>query len=187
LAAHEQLKADTGIGDQFMMHHIPNADAYFNPSEVLELQASLARTREKLRTKYTDMRVDFNWDLDQNAYHSSRRPARSSSCSMAFKGVNIFTDGKIASCGDGHTIGNVMNGSIYDAWNGPKRAELISLLGKEHILPMCFRCCGIMSDLKFDETSALYPRAALSGSRDLGSILTATQQIMSRSNEELSK
>jgi MoaA/NifB/PqqE/SkfB family radical SAM enzyme len=165
-AAHQQLKAETGIGDQLMMHHIPNAEAYFDRSEVLELQASLDRTREKLKTKYRDMRVDFNWDLDQSSYYSSRRPARSSSCALPFNRIDVYTDGKIASCGDGHAIGNVMTGSIYDAWNGPQRAELMALLGKERILPMCFRCCGIQSDLKFDETSAPYPRVGLGGTRE---------------------
>lgn len=162
LAAHEQMKADTGIGNQVSMAHVPNAEAYFDRSEVLELQASLARTRVKLRTKYRDMRVDFNWDLDLNAYYSSRRPAKSSSCAMTLNRVDVFTDGRIASCGDGHTIGNIMTDSIYDAWNGPRRAEIKALLVKERILPMCFRCCG-MNDLKFDETSVPYPRAALSG------------------------
>src|SRR5579863_7359289 len=166
MAAHRQMKAETGIGDQVMMHHIPNTDSYFDRSEILELQSSLARTREKLRTKFRDMRVDFNWDLDLNAYYSSRRPAKSSSCAMPFNRIDVFTDGKIGSCGDGHAIGNVMTGSIYEAWNGPERAALISLLDKERILPMCFRCCGIIPGLKFDETSTPYPRASLADSRE---------------------
>ena len=161
MAAHHKMKAETGIGDQLMMHHIPDADAYFDRSEVRDLQASLARTREKLKRQYPDMRVDFNFDLDLNDYYSPRRPASSSKCSLPFHRVDVFPDGRIASCGDGHTLGNILSGSIYDAWNGPQRAELMALLRKERILPMCFRCCGIMPDLKFDDTSTPYPPAAL--------------------------
>jgi MoaA/NifB/PqqE/SkfB family radical SAM enzyme len=156
VAAHHRMKGETGIGDRLMEHHIPNENSYLNQSEVLELQASLARVREKLENQYTDLRVDFNWNLDLSAYYSPRRPAISSSCGMPFHRIDVYPDGRIASCGDGHTLGNVLTGSIYDAWNGPERARLTNLLNRERVLPMCFRCCGIMNNLKFDETSTPY-------------------------------
>jgi MoaA/NifB/PqqE/SkfB family radical SAM enzyme len=156
MAAHRRMKAETGIGDQVMQHHIPEIDYYLSPDEVAELKDSHARVRAKLDGPYRDMRVDCNWNLDLNAYYSSGRPGMSSTCALPFDRVDVYPDGRISSCGDGHTIGNVLAGSIRDAWNGTERKRLLDLLAAQKILPMCFRCCGILAGLKFDETSVPY-------------------------------
>jgi sulfatase maturation enzyme AslB (radical SAM superfamily) len=156
MAAHRQMKLDTGIGDQVAAHHIPGVDSYFTPDEVAALKSSLARVRAKANSSYRDLRVDFDWNLDLDAYYSPRRPGLSSSCALPFDRVDIFPDGRIASCMDGHTIGNVLTGTIRDAWNGPERRRLLALLAKEKVLPMCFRCCGISYNIKFDETAVPY-------------------------------
>ena len=88
--------------------------------------------------------------------YSPRRPGRSSFCALPLDRVDVYPDGHIASCIDGHTIGNVLTGTIRDAWNSPERQRLLALLAKEKVLPMCFRCCGISYKIKFDETAVAY-------------------------------
>lgn len=157
MAAHRKLKADTGVGDQVMQHHIPGEDSYFDREEVAVLRNVIERLRHKV-ADYPDLRVDFDWKLDLDAYYSPRRPSTSSTCAMPHNRVDVYTDGRIASCGDGHTLGNVLEGTIESAWNGPARAQLLDVLAREKVMPMCFRCCGIMPGLAFDETSIAYDK-----------------------------
>ena len=156
MAAHRQMRAETGIGDQLMQHHVPGVDSYLTPIEVAEFRKSLQRIREMSKTRLGGMRIDFDWNLDLDAYYSSRRPALSSSCNLPFTRVDVFPDGRIATCGDAHTIGNILTGSIRDAWEGEEKERVLRLLARDRVLPMCFRCCGILNGLRFDETSAPY-------------------------------
>jgi len=104
-----------------------------------------------------DMRVDCDWNLDLDKYYSPRPPGPTSSCNLPFDRVDIHTDGRIAVCGDGHTIGNVNSGTITEAWSGEKYRRFRGVLNKHKIMPMCFRCCGIMGNLRFDDSVALKP------------------------------
>ena len=156
MAAHLRMKAETGIGDQLMEHHVSGVDSYLTREEVHGFKDSLRRVREMRSTRLRGMRIDFDWNLDLDAYYSSRRPALSSSCSLPFNRVDVYPDGRIATCGDAHTLGNVLTGSIRDAWMGAERRRMLELLSRERILPMCFRCCGILNGLRFDETSTPY-------------------------------
>jgi MoaA/NifB/PqqE/SkfB family radical SAM enzyme len=154
--AHKELKASSGIGDNLTQHHISGIDSYFDRSEIADLKESLARTRTKVSSRYRDMRVDSGWNLDLDAYYSPRRPALSSSCAAPFSRIDVNPGGRISSCLDGHTIGDVLHGSIYEAWNGKERKKLLDLLARQKVLPMCFRCCEIQRGLKFDHTSLPY-------------------------------
>ena len=156
MAAHNRMKAETGLGDQVMAHHVSNVDSYLTQDEVCEFKQSLSRIRSMCDARLKGMRIDFDWKLDLDSYYSPKRPALSSSCSLPFNRVDIYPDGRIATCGDAHTMGNVLTGSIAEAWNGKERQRMLDLLARERILPMCFRCCGILNGLRFDETSTPY-------------------------------
>jgi len=157
--AHKAFKRETGIGDKVMQHHIPGADSYFDPGEVRTLKDALSRTRTLLSGRLRGMRVDFDWDLDLDKFYSPRPPSRASSCDMPFNRVDIHTDGRIAVCGDGHTIGNINDGTVGEAWDGEENKRFRGVLGKHKVMPMCFRCCGIVNSIKFDDSPA--PRASL--------------------------
>ncbi|MEI9971483.1 MAG: radical SAM/SPASM domain-containing protein [Ignavibacteriota bacterium] len=150
---HAEFKSETGIGDKVMLHHIPSNNSYLSTGEVRELKASLARTRVFL-DGLPEMRVNFDWNLDLDKYYSPEPPSSESSCSLPYTRVDVFPDGRIALCGDGFTIGNILEGTIADAWNGERMREFRDAYESARIMPMCFRCCGITYDLKFSDASS---------------------------------
>lgn len=162
---HYQFKARTGVGDKVMLHHIPGNDSYFTKGEVAELKASMARTRALLDGSLRDMRVNYDWETDLDKYYSPAPPSKGSSCSLPYTRVDVFPDGRIALCGDGYTIGNILEGTIADAWNGERMKEFRRVYESARIMPMCFRCCGITNDLKIGDI------APAAGSQDLLPVL----------------
>jgi MoaA/NifB/PqqE/SkfB family radical SAM enzyme len=149
---HYEFKARTGVGDKVMLHHIPGNNSYLTKPEVAELKASLARTRSVLESMQ-DMQVSFDWNLDLDKYYSPAPPSHESSCSLPYTRVDVFPDGRLALCGDGYTIGNILEGTIADAWNGERMKEFRRIYESARIMPMCFRCCGITYDLKIGDVA----------------------------------
>ncbi|HUB81290.1 MAG TPA: radical SAM/SPASM domain-containing protein [Bryobacteraceae bacterium] len=147
---HQEFKDRTGVGDKVMLHHIPGNNSYLNKTEVAELKASMARTRAFVES-VSDMRVNFDWNLDLEKYYSPAPPSPESSCSLPYTRVDVFPDGRLALCGDGYTIGNILEGTIEDAWNSERMKEFRRVYESARIMPMCFRCCGITYDLKIGE------------------------------------
>ena len=154
MAEHHRFKHEHGVGDQVMAHHIPGVDSYLNREEVAGLKESLARVRKKLDGPMRDLRVEFDWNLDLDKYYSAQPPSRSSYCAMPYNRVDVFPDGRIAICGDGHTLGNIKDGTIRSAWGGGALRDFRKVLKQHGAMPMCFRCCGFMGGLKFDEAYA---------------------------------
>jgi MoaA/NifB/PqqE/SkfB family radical SAM enzyme len=161
MAEHRRFKLDFGVGDQVAAHHIAGEDSYLDREQVEQLRQALARTRQKLAGPMRDMRVDFNWDLDLNRYYSPQPPAVTSTCVLPTNRLDVYPDGRIAICLDGHTVGNIRTGTIREAWNGEQMRHFRQVLDEHRVMPMCFRCCGIMNDLKFDETYTPTPKSSL--------------------------
>jgi MoaA/NifB/PqqE/SkfB family radical SAM enzyme len=145
---HREFKAKTGIGNKVMQHHISDSDSYFTGEQVASLKTSMARVKGLLETSLRDMRVNYDWEMDLDKYYSPAPPSHESSCALPYTRVDVFPDGRIALCGDGHTIGNILEGSIAEAWNGERMKEFRRAYESARIMPMCFRCCGITNDLK---------------------------------------
>ncbi|MGB7758854.1 MAG: radical SAM protein [Bryobacteraceae bacterium] len=158
---HYEFKARTGVGDKVMLHHIPGNDSYLTKEEVMELKASLARTRALLGRSLRDMTVNFDWNLDLDKYYSPAPPSHKSSCALPYTRVDVFPDGRIALCGDGYTIGNILEGTIADAWNGERMRHFRRVYESARIMPMCFRCCGITYDLKIGDIAPATDRQDL--------------------------
>lgn len=152
MADHHRFRLETGVGDHVVGHHISGSSSYFNREEVGALKDSMARIHRNLDGPMRDLRVDFDWSLDLDRYYSPQPPSVKSSCAMPFNRVDVFPDGRIAICADGYTLGNVLEGGIQAAWNGEKMRHFREVLKKHRVMPMCFRCCGFMNGLKFDDS-----------------------------------
>jgi hypothetical protein len=161
MAAHRLFKLKTGIGDQVMQHHIPGTESYFTHAEVADLKRSLARLRILLDGPLRGLRADVNWEADLDSYYSPKTPSSNSKCNLPFDRVDIHTDGRIAVCGDGHTIGNMKTGTLTEAWRGEKYRRFRKTLDEHKVMPMCFRCCGIANTIQFDKQSVELSKSEL--------------------------
>ena len=148
VAAHESFCRKTGVSRRLAQHEI-GKDSYFDPAEVDALKDSLEKVRA--RCDRAGIRVSYPWQTDLDAYYSPRMPSSASHCCFIGNRIEIYSDGRIGICGDGLTIGNVMTDTVRKAWNSKPMLDFLGHL-KRHgsILPMCFRCCGIVqSDIRF--------------------------------------
>jgi len=161
MAAHRHFKLTTGIGDQVMQHHVPGTESFFTPDELADMKRSLERLRVLLDGPLHDLRADVSWDMDLDSYYSPKPPSPRSVCNLPFDRVDIHTDGRIAVCGDGHTIGNMNSDSLAAAWQGEQYRRFRKVLDKHKVMPMCFRCCGIANTVEFDQTAPEWPKSDL--------------------------
>jgi MoaA/NifB/PqqE/SkfB family radical SAM enzyme len=143
IRAFEDFKSENMIGDKLMQNHVPGPIPYFDYNEVESLKSSLNRVKSLINGPMSDLRVSFDWDLDLHKYYSMQPPSRDSTCALPYQRVDIFPDGRISICGDGHTIGNIFTGTIKEAWAGDEMRRFREVYEREKVLPMCFRCCGI--------------------------------------------
>lgn len=147
VAAHERFCRESGVARRFAQHEI-GTDAYFEPPELAELEQSLEKVRARCRR--AGIRLSYPWQTDLDAYYSPRMPSPDSHCSFVGNRIEVYADGRIGICGDGLTIGNVMTDTVREAWNSKPMLGFLGHLEKRGILPMCFRCCGIVqSDIRF--------------------------------------
>jgi MoaA/NifB/PqqE/SkfB family radical SAM enzyme len=140
VAAHEHSCKIYGLSNRLAQHGIDN-DSYFEKSEITELKSSLDRVR--VRCERAGIRLNYQWDLNLDAYYSPKMPSAQSKCSFIGNRIEIYPDGRIGVCCDGLTIGNIMTDSIHTVWNSERMARFRMQIEKKGILPMCFRCCGI--------------------------------------------
>jgi MoaA/NifB/PqqE/SkfB family radical SAM enzyme len=146
-AAHRQFKLETRIGGESMIGtQIP--DAYFKPDQVQDLKRVLAAVGEK--GSRLGVKVTYAWDTDLDQYYSPKPPSRQSYCNLPYTRLDIHADGRMTLCIDGYTIGNLNTDSIAGTWNNERRRHFRTVFERDGILPMCFRCCGIVQNsIKF--------------------------------------
>lgn len=150
VAAHKLYKLQTGIGGEFIVGDKIAGDSYFNPEEVQELKRSLERVR--IKATKLGMKVTYTWETNLDHYYSPRSPSKASHCALPYHRVDIQSDGRISLCWDACTLGNVNSDTIAQVWHGAERQRFRTAYEQDGILPMCFRCCGIIQDvIKFEE------------------------------------
>ncbi len=148
LNRHAQFREETGVGGKYVVGDPIGQGGYFEADEVTQLQASLAKIREN--NERMGMRLSYHWSLDLKRYYSESVPGSKTSCTLPYTRVEVQTDGRVSTCIDGFTLGNIRENSIYDIWNGEKKDHLHSTLEQNWPMPMCFRCCGIADTITFD-------------------------------------
>jgi MoaA/NifB/PqqE/SkfB family radical SAM enzyme len=148
----DEFRHQTGIGEQFSAHHIENK-RYFDAQEVQQLKKVLERVRGKAAS--LGIHVHHKWDTDVEKYYAGHAPSKRSNCSFPWNRIAVQPDGRLSLCVDGYSVGNVRTTTIREAWEGERRRYLCSKLEQNGMIPLCFRCCGIVHDIEFDKGSAL--------------------------------
>jgi MoaA/NifB/PqqE/SkfB family radical SAM enzyme len=144
--AHRQ----SGFGDRFIGDPVESG-GYLGAGEVAGLRRSLVEVQRNARSAMRDMQVRYPWHVDLERYYSDSPPSQRSVCTMPLTRVDIHRDGRIALCGDGHTIGNLHDTAIRNAWTGERMRQFRAVWHKTAAFPMCFRCCGIENTIGFDQ------------------------------------
>jgi MoaA/NifB/PqqE/SkfB family radical SAM enzyme len=147
----DEFRETKGIGDQYSAHHIEN-DRYFDAEETQQLRKVLDRVR--IKAKSLGVHVHHKWDTDVEKYYSGHAPSKRSNCTFPWDRIAVQPDGRLSLCVDGYSVGNVRSTTIRAAWDGERRRYLLSTLQQHGVMPLCFRCCGIVHDIEFDNDSA---------------------------------
>jgi MoaA/NifB/PqqE/SkfB family radical SAM enzyme len=148
----DDFREASGIGDQYTAQHI-DGPRYFDRDEVRQLKQELRRVRAKAAA--LGIRVHHKWGTDVEKFYAGHVPSPRSSCSFPWDRITVQPNGRLSMCVDGYSVGNVRATSIREAWDGQRRRHLLSTL-KENggMMPLCFRCCGIVHSIEFDSVSA---------------------------------
>jgi MoaA/NifB/PqqE/SkfB family radical SAM enzyme len=148
--AHERHQAFTllhGLTGAVAAHSLPD-DVYLDREQVQNLKASLQRVTRANRG--LGLRIAYAWNVDVDAYYSTRQASRASFCDLPYSRLDIHTDGHMAVCVSGKRVGQVGPDSIADVWSGKRLADFRKLYERTRPMPMCFRCCGLSQTIKFD-------------------------------------
>ncbi len=144
--AHER----SGFGDHFIGDPI-GSGGYLDAEQVAGLRRSLEEVRTNVSSSMRDMQVYYPWHVDIDRYYSELPPSPRTVCTMPLFRVDVHRDGRIALCGDGHTIGNIHDETLRSAWTGARMQKFRKVWNKPRAsFPMCFRCCGIADTISFD-------------------------------------
>ena len=143
VAAHQEFCLVSGVSRRLAQHEI-DEDSYVDASAVTDLKRSLELVRERCRR--AEIRLSYPWQTDLDAYYSPRMPSPRSRCGFVGNRIEVYSDGRIGICGDGLTIGEVLTDSIRSAWTGERALRFLGHLNQRGVLPMCFRCCGIVQN-----------------------------------------
>jgi hypothetical protein len=147
--ARERLQAfapHDGMLGSAAAHAIPE-DVYLTAAQVSGLKSCLERVRKLNRL--LPLRIAYAWDIDVEAYYSTRQVSRSSVCDLPYTRLDIHTDGRMAVCVAGRPVGQVGRESIAEAWRGPLMARYRDMYERTRPMPMCFRCCGLSQSIRF--------------------------------------
>jgi MoaA/NifB/PqqE/SkfB family radical SAM enzyme len=123
-------------------------DVYLTHEQVQDLKASLERVRaQNLSLR---LRINYNWDADLDRYYSPEMPSRRSRCDLPYSRLDVHSDGGIAICVSGKTLGQVQNETLRELWGGRQIARYREMYENAKPMPMCFRCCGLSNSVRFD-------------------------------------
>lgn len=148
--AHERHQAFSllhGLSGSVVAHTIPD-DVYLSTQQVCDLKCSLTRVQQQ--NLYQPLRIAYAWNIDVDAYYSTREASRSSICDLPYTRLDVHTDGHMAVCVSGKRVGQVGLDSIAGVWHGRLMAAHRDLYERTRPMPMCFRCCGLSQVIQFD-------------------------------------
>ena len=144
---HQIFSLAHGLSGSVAAQTIPD-DIYLSRQQVWDLKSSLRRVQQQnLRHR---LRIAYSWNIDVDAYYSTREASRSSICDLPYTRLDVHTDGHIAVCVSGKRVGQVGCDSIAGIWRGRLMAGHRALYERTRPMPMCFRCCGLSQIIKFD-------------------------------------
>jgi MoaA/NifB/PqqE/SkfB family radical SAM enzyme len=123
-------------------------DEYLSSSQVAALKLSLARIRVQNRS--LRLRINYNWDLDLDRYYSRQEPSRRSRCELPYRRLDVHSDGAIAVCVSGKTLGRIGESSLSEVWRSASMGRYRRMYESHIPMPMCFRCCGMSNTIRFD-------------------------------------
>ena len=149
--AHERHQAFAQLNrlsGSVVAHPIPD-DVYLTSDQVRALKSSLQRVQQLNRQ--LRLGIAYAWNIDVEAYYSTRQASRSSMCDLPYTRLDIHTDGHMAVCVSGTRVGQVGRDSIAGVWRGGFMADYRDLYERTNPMPMCFRCCGLSQTIRFDE------------------------------------
>jgi len=144
---HQVFSLLHGLSGSVVAHTIPD-DVYLSPQQVCNLKSSLLRVQQQ--NVRQPLRFAYAWNIDVDAYYSTRQASRSSICDLPYTRLDVHTDGHIAVCVSGKRVGLVGRDSIAGVWRGRLMAGHRDLYERTRPMPMCFRCCGLSQVIKFD-------------------------------------
>jgi hypothetical protein len=150
LRAHHAFALQHGLSGAVAGDAIQD-ETYLAPEQVAQLQAALARVQA--RNQSLRLRVGYNWEIDLERYYSGTAPSRKVRCDLPYNRLDVHTDGSLAVCVSGKTIGNLRRESLREIWTGRVLAGYRRMYENNRPMPMCFRCCGMSNSIRFDASS----------------------------------
>jgi len=144
---HQTFARLHGLSGSVAAHRIADED-YLTSEQVRDLKAAFERVRQLNRR--LRLHIAYAWDIDLEAYYSTRQPSRSAMCDLPYTRLDIHTDGHMAVCVSGKQLGQVGRDSIAGVWRGRLMAGYRKLYESTRPMPMCFRCCGLSQTIRFD-------------------------------------
>jgi MoaA/NifB/PqqE/SkfB family radical SAM enzyme len=145
---HQTFALLNGLSGSVVAHTIPD-DVYLTKQQVRDLTSSLQRVQQlNVRLR---LRIAYAWNIDLEAYYSTRQASRSSICDLPYTRMDIHTDGHMAVCVSGKRVGQVGHDSIAEVWRGRLMADYRDMYQRTRPMPMCFRCCGLSQTIRFDD------------------------------------
>jgi hypothetical protein len=145
---HQAFALLNGLSGSVVAHTIPD-DVYLTSEQVRDLKSSLQRVQQLNRA--LRLRVAYAWNIDVEAYYSTRQASRSSVCDLPYTRLDIHTDGHMAVCVSGKRVGQVGRDSIAEVWRGKVVSGHRKMYERTRPMPMCFRCCGLSQTIRFDD------------------------------------
>ena len=137
---HQAFALVNGLSGSVVAHKIPD-DVYLTSEQVGDLKSSLQRIEQLNRR--SRLHIAYAWNIDLEAYYSTRQASRSSVCELPYTRLDIHTDGHMAICVSGKRVGQAGRDSIAGVWRGRLIAGYRDLYERTRPMPMCFRCCGL--------------------------------------------
>lgn len=145
---HQAFALVNGLSGSVVAHAIPD-DVYLTVEQVRALKSALLRVRELNRK--LGLGIAYPWNIDLEAYYSTRQASPRSLCDLPYTRLDIHTDGHMAVCVSGKRIGEIQRDSISDVWRGGVISGYRKMYERTRPMPMCFRCCGLSQTIKFED------------------------------------
>jgi MoaA/NifB/PqqE/SkfB family radical SAM enzyme len=136
-----------GLTGSVAAHTIPD-DCYLDTQQVCALKSSLARIRELNRR--LRLHISYAWNIDVEAYYSTRQASPSCLCDLPYTRLDVHTDGHMSVCVSGKRVGQIGHNPIAEVWRGRLMAGYREMYERTKPMPMCFRCCGLSQTIRFE-------------------------------------
>jgi len=146
-ARHQTFALMHGLDGPVAAHAIAD-DRYLTAGQVQDLRRSLGRVKQQSRR--LQIRIAYAWNVDVEKYYSTCEPSRSSRCDLPCTRLDIQTDGSMALCVSGKSVGQIGRESITEVWRGRRVSGFRHLYERSRPMPMCFRCCVLSQQVRFD-------------------------------------